>query len=166
MIKIQSELLGISCLAALLAAAGCSHAPAQNAGAVASNHDLTARDLNNNGPTVIDTAPEPVVISLNSALQPSQPAIISADVKDFKSTITDVRLKFRDIPLELPMSYYGGTTWRAELTPPQLQMLAVSGKTMQYQADIIARDANGSEQSSRRGVTLAVKAPEIGPRAG
>ena len=150
------------CVMAIFSAIGCSHAPAANG-----PQGFAAKDLNVNGPTIVE-APyvEPTIVTLNAAMQPTQPAIITTDVKDFKSTITDVHLKFRDIPLEVPMTSAGGTTWRAELNPNQLQMLAVSGKTMHYQADIIARDANGLEQTSKRGVALAVKAPEVQPTVG
>ena len=57
------------------------------------------------------------------------------------------------------MENIGGTMWRAELTPQELQMLAVSGKTVKYNANVVAKNADG-EMSKALPVTVAVKAPD------
>lgn len=116
--------------------------------------------LSANGPTVINARPEPGVIVLNSDMQPMNPAQVIADVKDFKSRVTDVRLKFLDVPLEVPMENIGGTAWRAELTPQELQMLAVSGKTVKYRAIVVAKNANGDKSPAMEPLFVAVKAPQ------
>src|SRR6185437_9169558 len=58
--------------------------------------------LSNNGPTVVGARSVPGVVVLNRNLQPQQPAEVLADVKDFKSNILDVRLKFNDVPMDIP----------------------------------------------------------------
>jgi hypothetical protein len=64
------------------------------------------------------------------------------------------------------MKYQGGTTWRAELTKDQLKLLAVSGQTMRYDANVIATNANGQVGMSREPIEIAIKAPEVVRSAG
>ena len=125
------------------------------------SHQLSA-----NGPTVINARAEPGVIVLNSDMQPMSPAQVIADVKDFKSRVTDVRLKFLDVPLEVPMENIGGTAWRAELTPQELQMLAVSGKTVKYRArSWLPRTPAEISLQATEPLFVAVKAPQPRPTA-
>ena len=141
----------------LLTGAACSSMPGQSE---------SSQNLSANGPTILNARTQPGTIELNTALQPNQPAEILADVKDFNSTITDVKLRFVHVPLELPMKNIGGTTWRAQLSPKQLQLLAVSGKTMKYDANIIAKNEAGQTAVSGEPVTVAVKTPEVAKNYG
>jgi hypothetical protein len=59
------------------------------------------------------------------------------------------------------MQKVGGTTWRAELSQRQLQMMAVSGKTIKYDATVIAKNDKGQTTESSSPITLAIKAPEV-----
>jgi hypothetical protein len=113
------------------------------------------------GPTVLNARSEPSTVELNRSLQPIKTPEILADVKDFRSKVTDVKLKFVHVPITVAMENIGGTTWRAELTPQQLQMLAVSGKTISYDANIVARNERGQTAVSTTPVTVAVKAPDL-----
>src|SRR6185437_14850888 len=122
--------------------------------------------LSSNGPTIVNARSAPTVVVLNRDLQPNQPAEFLADVKDFKSNILDVRLKFSDVPMEIPMENIGGTTWKDELTPQQLQQLAISGKTVKYQASIIARNTKGDTATSTEPVTVAIETPDLGAQYG
>ena len=140
-------------LALILMFAGCSSASKQQ-----QNKPI---QISSNSPTILNARAEPGTISLNSDMQPMSPARVVADVKDFNTRVVDVRLKFDDVPLEVPMENIGGTTWRAEITPQELQMLAVSGRTVKYKTTIIAKDANGIVSNSSEPLFVAVKAPNI-----
>lgn len=121
--------------------------------------------ISSTAPTVVNARAEPGTVVLNGELQPVDPARVLADIKDFNSKVVDAHLKFADVPMEIPMENIGGTTWKAELTPQELQMLAVSGKTINYHAQIIARDAHG-EVSEAAPVNIAVKAPDYAHQFG
>lgn len=113
------------------------------------------------GPTVLFARSEPGTIELDRNLDPEQSPQILADVKDFHAKVTDVRVQFQHIPLEVPMENVGGTTWRATLSPRQLEMLAVYGKTMRYDAQVIATNDQGQVGMSEKPIEVAVKAPKI-----
>jgi len=125
-----------------------------------------AIELSQNGPTVVNARAEPGVIVLNRDLLPNRPAEVLADVKDFKSNILDVRLKFQDVPMEVPMQNIGGTTWRAELTPQQLQQLAISGQTVKYAATVVARNTKGETTTSPEPIYVAVRTPDLAAQYG
>lgn len=110
------------------------------------------------GPAVIAVRAEPRVVELNRDFQPMHPTAVMADVKDFTSKIEAVILRFEGIPLEIPMENLGGTLWRAELTQRQLELLAVTGKTIRYEAHVIARNAEGKEGKTPVPVEVAIKA--------
>jgi hypothetical protein len=143
--------------AVLISLAGCASSPSRQ-----SNTMADSATISENGPNVLNARSEPQVVTLNKDLQPVEPGEVIADVKDFKHQITDVRLKFRNLPIEVPMENIGGTTWKAELTPGQLQMLAVSGKTMKYDADVIATNIDGKTAQTKDPVIVAVAAPDLG----
>ena len=84
-----------------------------------------------------------------------------ADIKDFTSKVTDVKLQFTNLPLEIPMENIGGSTWRAQISPRQLEMLAVSGRTTRYEANVIVRNEDGKTGMCKNPVEVAVKAPEV-----
>ena len=123
-------------------------------------------DIAATGPTVINVRTNPGTIELDRSFRPMKGAEVLADVKDFTAKVTDVRLRFQHAPLEIPMQHVGGTTWRAQLTPEQLKLLAVSGQTISYDATIIARDENGKVAMSKDPVKVAVKAPELAQPVG
>jgi hypothetical protein len=113
-------------------------------------------------PAIIQAYASPSTVVLNRDLHPSQPAKIVAEVKDFGAVVTDVRMKFRDVPMEIPLDHLMGSTWQAELTPRQLQQLSVAGKTARYEGDIIAHDDKGKEAKSDGTVSLLIRTPDAG----
>ena len=135
---------------ALLAASACSTPSATQ------DNELAA-----SGPTVLEARVEPGTIELNNQMQPVKPAEVLADIKDFTSPVTEVKLQFTHVPLEVPMRNIGGTTWRAEFSPRQLQKLAVSGRTIRYDANVVATDGEGQTATSKSPVQLAIKAPDL-----
>jgi hypothetical protein len=116
------------------------------------------------GPAVISARTEPSTIELNRDHQPLRPSVVRADVKDFTAPIQEVVLRFEGVPLEIPMENVGGTIWRAELTQRQLEMLAVTGQTIRYQAHVIARNSQGKLGRTPVPVDVAIKSP--GPIVG
>ena len=111
---------------------------------------------------MLNARTEPGTIELNTQLQPKMTAEVVADVKDFNANVTDVRLRFSQVPLEIPMQNIGGSTWRAVLSPRQLQLLAVAGRTMKYDANVVAKDEAGMTGVTRDPFTIEVKTPAIG----
>jgi len=126
----------------------------------------SAKDLSSNGPTILNERVFPSTIELNRALQPIQKTEIVADVKDFRSEISNVKLRFLHAPFEVPMSNIGGTTWRGTLTPNQLRELAVSGKTITYEANIIAQSKDGRTAVSEKPLSVEIKTPDIAKLSG
>lgn len=122
--------------------------------------------ISSEGPTVVYVRSEPEIVQLNRDLQPMETAQVIADVKDFKSVITSVTLTFENTPIVIPMENIAGTTWRAEITPSQLEMLSVAGKTARYNAIVTAKNANGKTATSPSPVTVAIQTPELGRRTG
>ncbi len=139
-------------IATILIASNCSSLSGQTE---------SGKEIASTGPTILNAHSDPSTVELNRDLQPKKTPEILADVKDFRSKVTDVQLKFTHIPLQVRMENIGGTTWRAELTPQQLQMLAVSGKTIKYDASIVAKNARGQVSESPSTVTVAIKAPDL-----
>lgn len=115
--------------------------------------------LSSTGPSVVDVQVQPKTFELDPGWQPTEPAKIVAQVKDFTAKVTEVRLRFSRVPLQVPMRHVGGTTWEATLSPSQLQTLAVGGKTMEYEANLIARNEDGLITVNPAPIEIAVKAP-------
>lgn len=113
-----------------------------------------------NGPNILNARAEPEVVILNRDLQPTIAGEMLADVKDFKYPVSDVEVKFQALPLVIPMEHVAGSTWRAEFTPQQLQMLAVTGQTVSYKADIVATNSQGETATSSTPLNISVEAPE------
>jgi hypothetical protein len=134
------------------------------AGCASSSKDPFSKptEISADHPSVVNARAEPEIVTLNRDLQPNQQAEVLADVKDFKANIASVTLKFRNLPLEVPLENIGGTTWRAELSPQELQSLAVSGRTVQYKADVIARDDKGQIAKSPDAINIEIQAPDLG----
>jgi hypothetical protein len=149
-------------LASLAAATpGCSSGP------LSSSTSSSEAGIGSAGhaPAVIDARANPSTIEVNQHFQPMTPAEVLADVKDFAAPIKSVTLKFKNVPLEVPMENVGGTTYRAQLTARQLEMLSVSGKTIKYDAQVIAKDAKGQIGVSSQPISVAVKTANMGPGA-
>ena len=117
------------------------------------------------GPTIMNERIVPKTVELNRKFQPDQPVEVLADIKDFRSGITQVKLKFLHVPLEIPMEKIGGTTWRARFTTKQLQELAVSGQTIRYEANIVAMNEKGQTTMSSSPITVAIKTPDVAKSA-
>ncbi len=152
LMKTKSKWLALSyAVIALSVASGCSTIKGEK----------SAQNLNSNGPTVVSVTSRPGTVELNQQLQPQQKAEIVAEVKDFTSKITDVNLRFLNVPMTLPMTHVGGTTWSASLSPEQLKVLAVGGQTINYTANVIARNEDGQTAVSQDPVTVSVKTPDL-----
>jgi hypothetical protein len=140
----------------MVALNGCSSMP----GNTESSKEISAM-----GPSILNVRLEPSTVELNRNLQPIKIPEILADVKDFRSKITHVTLRFKHVPLQISMENVGGTTWRAILSPEQLQNLAVSGKTITYDANVIARNQDGQVVESNDPINIAIKAPDLSQNA-
>lgn len=144
---------------ALLTLAACSSGPFSSG--------KNAQEIASTGPTVLRVDVNPHgTIELNQALQPTTRAEVIAEVKDFQSTVTDVRLRFSNVPLEIPLQHVSGSTWRATLTPGVLKKLAVNGQTERYSAKIIAKNSAGMSSAAPDAIQIAVKTPDIGKTTG
>jgi hypothetical protein len=113
-----------------------------------------------NGPNILNARAEPEVVVLNRDLQPTMIGEMLADVKDFKYPVSSVEVKFQDLPLVIQMEHIAGSTWRAEFTPQQLQMLSVSGRTVSYKADVVATNSKGETTTSSDPLSISVASPE------
>jgi hypothetical protein len=111
------------------------------------------------GPTIVDVKTDPGTFELNRNLKPKTATDIYANVKDFNSNVSTVKIRFTYVPLELNMKPMAGSTWHATLTPKELKRLAVLGQTIRYQADVIATSKDGKVTVSKSPVEIAVKAP-------
>lgn len=125
----------------------------------------TGEELAASGPTVVDVRMNPETVELDTRYQPSQNAEIIAEVKDFTSKISNVKLRFVRVPMEVPMQHVGGTTWRAQLNPDQLRTLAVGGQTVRYDVNVIAENDDGQVAVSKEPLTVAVKSPDLSRQA-
>ena len=121
----------------------------------------SGKDIASMGPTIMNARTTPSTIQLNKNLLPTEKPTVIADVKDFNHRVTDVRVKFIHVPVEVPMENLGGTTWRAVLTPEQLQLLAVTGKTVKYEANVVANNDKGQTAISQTPITISIKAPDL-----
>lgn len=119
------------------------------------------KDIASTGPTIMNARTTPTTIQLNQNLQPTEKPTVTADVKDFNNRVSDVKLKFIHVPVEVPMQNLGGTTWRATLTPEQLQLLAVSGRTVRYEANVVASNDKGQTAITQTPITIQIRAPEL-----
>ncbi len=121
----------------------------------------SAKDVAQEGPTVLNARTDPGTIELNKSLRANQPARVLADVKDFNSKVKDVTLEFTEVPYKVPMKNLAGTTYVATLDAKQLKRLAVSGKTITYQAMVTAKDQSGKVASAKSPLEIKIKAPEL-----
>lgn len=126
----------------------------------------SGQDIAASGPTVLNAEAKPSTVELNRDLVPNRTPEVLADVKDFKSKIRDVKLKFTHVPLQVSMENIGGTTWRGVLSTKQLQTLAVAGKSTKYDATVVARNEQGQVGMSENPVTITVKAPDMSRNTG
>jgi len=156
--KTRTQALSVLFPVFLALASGCS--------TFGKGNKTSANDLAANGPTIVDARTNPGTFELNRNLQAAGPTEILAEVKDFTSNIDEVRLRFVNVPMEIPMKNIGGSTWRAELSAEQLKKLAVGGQTMQYQVNVIAKNADGQTAVSREPIQVSVKAPDMAQPTG
>lgn len=112
-------------------------------------------------PIILTTRTEPGTIVLNRDLQPIRVPTIQADIQDLHSEVTDVQLAFDNVPVSVPMTKVGKTTWEVQLDSRTLEMMAVSGETAKYGAQILAKNADGKLALSEKPVIVAVKAPAL-----
>jgi hypothetical protein len=112
-------------------------------------------------PIILTVRTDPGTIELNRDLQPLRVPKIQADIEDLHSSVTEVTLEFSNVPLTLPMTHVGGGVWEAQLDSRALEMMAVSGQTAKYGAQIVAKNADGKEALGERPVEVAVKAPQL-----
>ncbi len=126
-----------------------------------SEKPTSSKEIATSGPTVLNARSTPDLIELGSNLKATRPAAIVADVKDFKSPVKEVKLKFKTVPVEVPLVNVSGTTWKARLSDRQLRDLAVNGKTMTYDAEIIAKNEVGQTAKSPQPLQIKIKAPEV-----
>ena len=150
--KSLPKIFTVLSLGVLTGLAGC---------ASTSGQPESGKDIASTGPTIMNARTTPVTIQLNQHMLPTEKPAVTADVKDFNHKIADVKLKFIHVPVEVPMENLGGTTWRATLTPEQLQLLAVTGKTVRYEANVVASNDKGQTAITQAPITISIKAPEL-----
>ncbi len=131
---------------------GCSSMP----GASKSGEDLAA-----SGPTVVNTRANPETVELDRNYNAKTGAEVITEVKDFSAKVVDVKLRFVNAPVEIPMQHVSGTTWRATLTSGQLKTLGVGNQTTQHEATVIARDSSGAVAKSKTPVQISIKGPDL-----
>lgn|GEM_PF-1616303 len=153
-------LVGSLSLTTLLVA-GCSSTPSSNSEKMAY------------APSVINPRSSLPVVAVGSDLKPAQTPEILADVKDFGSDITDVKLRlslssdtpenmrYLRGPIDVPMEHVQGTTWRAKLSDEQIKQLAINGQSMHYEGKVIAKNDKGLVAFSQTPVDLTVQTAPI-----
>lgn len=151
--------MGCLLLLCALLSTGCS-----TAGSKPKQETDLAQDRK--GPAVVYVRADPGSVVLDEEFKPARPFDILADIKDFDARIDKAKLRFVGVPLEIPMEKAGGSTWRARMTPRQLELLAVAGQTVQYQAHVVARDDKGRSGTSQVPVSFSIRAPELAGAAG
>ncbi len=114
-----------------------------------------------NAPLILNPRSSPEEIELNRFLQPKEPQYFLADVQDLASPVKEVRLRLGGTLIDIPMQRVGGTTWRAELSSDQIKRLAMSGRTIEYKARVIARDERGAVSTSKDVALIRVTAPKF-----
>ncbi len=112
-------------------------------------------------PIILTTRTEPGTIELNRDLQPLKVPKIQVDIDDSHSKVTEVMLAFDNVPLSVPMNHVGGKTWEVQLDAHALEMMAVSGQTAKYGAQIMAENENGKKALSEKPVQISIKAPQL-----
>lgn len=141
-------LLG-SLLLTIVSLTSCSSGPAPS------------KESDPGSPIILTTRTEPGTIELNRDLQPLRVPKVQADIEDLHSKVTEVTLEFEDIPVTVPMTNVGGSTWEVQLDEHALEMMAVSGQTAKYGATIMAKNADGKRALTEKPVEISVKAPSL-----
>lgn len=150
--KLAKVMIGLSGLLALALTAGCS--------TLGMGGGKTA-EVAASGPTVLNQRTNPGTIEVNRDFQPTTQAEVLAEVQDISSPVTEVTLRFVEVPYEVKMNQVSGTTWRAQLNPGLLQRLAIGAQTTNYTANIYATDEKGNVAMSKAPVKIAIKAPDL-----
>jgi hypothetical protein len=153
--------LSLIVVSSLIGVFGCSSAPTANEQAKTSP------------PVVVNPRVEPQKVNLSEDFKASRPVDVLADVKSFDSPVTSVslrlyfspeteqRVRFFKNPVEVPMKKVEGTTWRARLTADELRSLAISGQSLKYQGQVVAKNSNDQITMSGQSVELTVQAPPV-----
>jgi hypothetical protein len=121
----------------------------------------SAEAISTQGPTVLNARATPGTIVLNRDLQPKEKPEIIAEVKDLNAKVSQVELRFLEIPDRLPLKNVHGSTWRVEIPPALLKKLAVGNQTTVYRANIVAKNEKGQSATSPEPVKISVKAPDL-----
>jgi hypothetical protein len=107
------------------------------------------------GPAILNPRAQPGFVDLRNRPAMGGKPEISAEVLDARSRIDTVRLRlyFSDgvderiryfkAPLDIEMKPVGGAKWHAILDDRQLNLLAIAGESLTYNARVIARDEQG-----------------------
>src|SRR6185437_7409108 len=88
-LKLATATLGL-----MLFAIGCSSI---------GGNSKSGQEIAATGPTVLDAKTSPATFDLNSNMDPVTRTQVIASVKDFQNRVTDVRVRFLHVPLEIPM---------------------------------------------------------------
>ncbi|MBC7692246.1 MAG: hypothetical protein H7222_10795 [Methylotenera sp.] len=123
--------------------------------------EKSAANIATTGPSVVSAKSQPSTFELDRQMNPTSGADVVAEVKDYSSNIAEVNLRFIHVPMTVPMTHVGGTTWTAHFTAEQLKVLAVGGQTIAYDANVIARNEDGQTAVGAETVKVAVKAPDL-----
>ncbi|MCM2277892.1 MAG: hypothetical protein NDJ89_07420 [Oligoflexia bacterium] len=153
-------------IAALLVAFGAAPLSSCSTVKKITGQEKSAEEMKAAGPTVLNSRVEPGTIELTRDLKPRQPVEVLAEVKDFSGQVKDVRLRFVDVPIEVPMKNVAGSTWSAALPDNLVKKLAVGNQTTTYEANIYAKNDKGKVGVSKDPLKVAVKAPDLSKRAG
>jgi len=113
------------------------------------------------GPRIVNPRAQSDTIELNQYFQAKEPNAFFVDVQDFGGSVENVKLRFLNAPIEIPMDKVGGTTYRGELSSQQLKSMAVTGKTMKYDAKVVARNDRGVVSVSKDTLSVEVEAPDF-----
>ena len=114
-----------------------------------------------NGPVIMNARANPETVVMDNNFQPKTQAEILVEVQDFKSDIQEVRVSFKNVPLEIALNHLSGTTWNTTLTPEQLKMLAIGDQTTNYDLTFSARDASGRTRTVTNAASIKVKGPDL-----
>jgi hypothetical protein len=115
------------------------------------------------GPTVLETRADPTTFQLNDDLNPKTTDQVVTTVKDYGSKVTDVRLRFKRVPITVVLKRGEGDQWVGNFSKTDLQRLAVAGETMKYDATIIAKNEKGEVATSRSPLSIYVETPQVLP---
>jgi hypothetical protein len=150
--------LGIITCYVILIFTGCSSF--ERRGETSLNQRISSK-----GPNIVNQKVSPSTIELDRNSNPNRKPVFQAEVMDSDAKVKEVNLKFKNLPStsvlsSLAMTKSDGLLWKTELSAEQLKALSVSGKTVSYEAIVVAKDEKGNVGSSQSPLILSVKADE------